>query len=82
MMMGLCVCRTQFKNREDCLSKLRVMIVEAMIVPKERNMRTVRATHTPQERSMPRIGEPYSHLLLWGLPSSQSIEASGGNTVD
>ena len=30
--------RTQAQNREDCLKKLRVMISEASVAPKERTM--------------------------------------------
>lgn len=33
-------CRTQLKNREDCLSKLEEALAQAAVVPKTRNMRT------------------------------------------
>jgi hypothetical protein len=31
-------CRTQAKNREDCMIKLREIISEAYVEPKDRNM--------------------------------------------
>ncbi len=34
------MCRTQLKNREDCLGRLEEALARAAIVPKTRNMRT------------------------------------------
>jgi hypothetical protein len=32
------MCRTQSRNKEDCIDKLKIMVAEAYIEPKEREM--------------------------------------------
>jgi hypothetical protein len=36
--LGIFLHRTQGKNKEDCIQKLRELVAEAMIEPKEREM--------------------------------------------